>query len=117
VITVILLFFYVNGLLSQDSRFKVEEALVNIEDHYQVRFSYSKDIVPYEEEVVLAFDRKSLVEVLEDLGAQTGIIYRQRGTRVVLNYDPQRKERLEQNTGIEPSTEHPETGADLPIEN
>jgi hypothetical protein len=116
VITVILLFFYVNGVFGQDSRFKVEEALLNIEDHYQVRFSYSKDIVPYEEEVVLAFDRKSLVEVLEDLGAQTGIIYRQRGARVVLNYDPQRKERLDQNTGIEPPTEHPETGADPPVE-
>ncbi|MBK8505609.1 MAG: hypothetical protein IPL46_27465 [Saprospiraceae bacterium] len=71
---------------------KVEDALLNIEEHYQIRFSYSKDIVPHDELVALAFDRKTLLDVLEDLGSQTGIIYRQRGSRVVLNYDPVRKE-------------------------
>ncbi|NND33210.1 MAG: hypothetical protein HKN76_11520 [Saprospiraceae bacterium] len=66
----------------------VESALSDIEDHYQVRFSYSKDIVPHDDLVVLGYEKKSLVEVLEDLGSQTGIVYRQRGTRVVLNYNP-----------------------------
>jgi hypothetical protein len=66
----------------------VEAVLLDIEERYQVRFSYSKDIVPHDDLVVLGYRRKSLTEVLEDLGSQTGIVYRQRGTRVVLNYDP-----------------------------
>lgn len=71
---------------------KVEDALLNIEEHYQIRFSYSKDIVPCDDLVALAFDKRPLLDVLEDLGSQTGIIYRQRGSRVVLNHDPARKE-------------------------
>lgn len=87
------------GLYAQtdSNRLKVEDALLTIEDHYQVRFSYSKNIVPSEDLVALGFDRKTLIEVLEDLGSQTGIIYRQRGTRVVLNYDPLRKADSERN--------------------
>ncbi len=83
-------------------KLKVEEVLLTIEDHYQVRFSYSKNIVPSEDLVALAFDRKSLIEVLEDLGSQTGIIYRQKGTRVVLNYDPTRKTDSDRNQVLTP---------------
>ena len=81
------------GLLGQaynDHR-TVEAALNDIEDRYQVRFSYSKDIVPHDDLVVVAYERKSLTEVLEDLGSQTGIVYKLHGTRVVLNYKPSLK--------------------------
>lgn len=68
----------------------VEGALLLMEEYYQVRFAYSKDVVPFRQMVYLEYRDKDLVQVLEDLGAQTGIIYRRRGSRVILSYDPGR---------------------------
>lgn len=91
------------SVYSQTSNTKVEEVLYDIEEQYQVRFSYSKDIVPYDEMVAVVLERKSLVEVLEELGAQTGIIYRKRGSRVVLNYDPDRKKSIDVDQSVQVS--------------
>lgn len=95
---IILLLPFSGHLMAQvhSGKMMVEEMLLDMEDRYQVRFSYSKDIVPYDEMVAVGFERKSLVEVLEELGSQTGIIYRRRGSRVVLNYDPERKREMEE---------------------
>ncbi|MCB0687787.1 MAG: hypothetical protein KDC53_14730, partial [Saprospiraceae bacterium] len=92
---ILFLLFLVQILKGQPSSETVEEVLLDLEEQYQVRFSYSKNIVPYDATVALTYDRKSLVEVLEQLGSQTGIIYRRRGSRVVLNFDPQRKASVE----------------------
>lgn len=68
-------------------KIRVEELLKEAESHYQVRFSYSRDIVPYDEVVALNRDTKSLTEVLQVLEDQTEIIYKKRGSRVILNVD------------------------------
>ncbi len=70
------------------SQYSVDSALVAMEDHYQVRFSYSRNVVPGDALVSLQLEDNSLIESLEDLGYQTGIIYRRRGSRVVLSHDP-----------------------------
>ncbi len=78
-----------NATFSQDLvTMKVEDVLVEAEINYQVRFSYSKDIVPYDEVVSVELSTKNLEGLLDQLEMQTGIIHRQRGSRVVLNYDP-----------------------------
>lgn len=94
---------------SASGRVKVEEVLLEMEDRYQVRFSYSKDIVPYDAWVAVGYSRKSLVEALEDLGSQTGIIYRRRGSRVVLNYDPERRREIEEAKVVLISDTRPDT--------
>ncbi len=69
-------------------RLSVEELLDEAESHYQVRFSYSREIVPYEDMVAVRYSTRSLKDVLQALEDQTGIIYRKRGSRVILNVDP-----------------------------
>ncbi|NND08912.1 MAG: hypothetical protein HKN87_21280 [Saprospiraceae bacterium] len=66
---------------------RVEDLLTEAEDHYQVRFSYSKEIVPYDELVAVQISTTSLVELLQMLEEQTQIIYQKRGSRVILNVD------------------------------
>lgn len=69
----------------------VEDAIVAIESEYSVRFSYSKQVVPYQEMVELDMTEPSLPKLLKSLEVQTGIVYRQKGKRVALSYDPQIK--------------------------
>ncbi len=69
----------------------VETVLLEVEERYQVRFSYSKEIVPYHEPVREVVFTNSLNELLEDLTVKTGIIYSRRGSRIILNYDPSQK--------------------------
>ena len=66
----------------------VEDAIVAIESEYRVRFSYSKQVVPYQEMVELDMSEPSLPKLLESINMQTGIIYQKKGKRVALSYDP-----------------------------
>ena len=66
---------------------RVEDLLTEAEDHYQVRFSYSKEIVPYDDVVAVQSSTSSLIELLQVLEEQTQIIYQKRGSRVILNVD------------------------------
>ncbi len=80
------------GLQAQEvgglAQVSLEEAILLIEEEHRINFSYSKDIVPYQAVVELDLAEKSLPKVLESLTLQTGINYRKRGRRVVLNYNP-----------------------------
>ncbi len=68
--------------------YTVEDAIAALESEYSVRFSYSKQIVPYQEVVELDMSESSLPKLLDALKEQTGIVYKHRGKRVALSYDP-----------------------------
>ena len=92
--------------------YTVEDAIVAIENEYRVRFSYSKQIVPYQEVVHLDLSAQSLPSVLESLTDQTGIVYQRRGKRVALSYDPTIREEASM-TSIDEAEKQVEIPRDL----
>ncbi len=94
IVYILFVMAYSLSLMGQEnvlSEATVETVLLEVEERYQVRFSYSKEIVPYQEPVREVVFTNSLNDVLKDLTVKTGIIYSRRGSRIILNYDPSRK--------------------------
>ncbi len=96
-----------SATMGQD-RQTVEQAIVAMEGEFEVRFSYSKELVPYDSRVQLVFEDRTLPEVLRSFRDQTGIEYRQRGRRVMLKYiqptEPEPTEAASPSPDDEPET-------------
>jgi hypothetical protein len=92
----------------------VQDAIEAIEDEYEVRISYSKQVIPYEEMVALNINTDDLSDLLKELKTQTGIESRQKGRRVVLKYQLENEEVLarsaQESIELPPSQpiQHPE---------
>ncbi len=63
----------------------LEEVLTELSAVYGLRFSYSNNFVPLQQEVRIQAEEKPLKEVLEHLFRGTNIRYRQIGEQIILN--------------------------------
>ena len=104
---IMLLVFLVTGANAQSLRMdqrvsfdfsnvRLEDALVDISQEYQVRFSYSAYYIPLDKSVTAHVKNKRLDNALGDLFENTGIVYKPIGDQVVLKMAE--AERISQNT-------------------
>ncbi len=76
---------------------RLENVLYDISESYQVHFAYSNNIVPIDQKISLSVRDANLNKALDELFAETQVVYTPIGSQVVLNVDPSKKRRLGMN--------------------
>jgi hypothetical protein len=69
-------------------RVQLRHALNDLERRYDLRFSYSSDHIPLSQRVSVHRERAPLKAVLDDLFAETQVVYATIGRQIVLKHDP-----------------------------
>lgn len=72
----------------------LEYALTDLAERYQLRFSYSPQMIPLQHEVFATVVDAPLTEALDALFTETAVIYGFIGNQLVLSIDPVRQEQL-----------------------
>lgn len=78
---------------AQYDRIPLKAALQDISQRYQIRFSYSEDIIPGNRLVSVNQQHTPIRKVLDELFEESPIVYRLIGNQVVLNVDHQKNMR------------------------
>ncbi|MEL6864672.1 MAG: hypothetical protein AAFP19_09640 [Bacteroidota bacterium] len=94
-----------NPILDQPVSFSYDkvrlgDALSDISQVYQVRFAYSRNVIPVGQEVSAQTSQIPLSEALDLLLKETKVIFATIGNQVVLKLDPDKPISLEKNGGI-----------------
>ncbi len=74
----------------------IEQVLTDIEDRYQIFFTYSKNFIPVDQQVNLHFVESPLEKVLEEMFRETAVAFVERRGKIILKIDPVKEEALQQ---------------------
>ena len=96
---ILLLLFVVNGIIAQYdmlstevsfayNKVRVKDALADLSDNYQVKFSYSSSVVNVRQRVSAEVEDVPLSTGLDELFATTPIVYSRIGQHIVLRNNP-----------------------------
>lgn len=69
---------------------RLESALKDLQQRYGLRFSYSRDLMPLDQQVSATAHELPLSEALNELFATTQVVHAQIGTQIVLKTDPKK---------------------------
>lgn len=69
---------------------RLEDALTDLTNTYAINFSYSSDFIPVNQRITASVKNESLGSALDQLFAETTVIYRRIGNQIALSVDPKR---------------------------